>query len=240
MSAHFLQPSVIADAKAHAIREFPKESCGFVVAGTYHPCANVAEEPHKFFRFIDDAYDMALVTGALQAVLHSHPNGPAYPSADDMRGQVATGVPWGIIIANDQMAADPIMWGDQLPIPELIGRAFVHGITDCYSLIRDYYRLEREIVIPEYPRSDSWWGAGEDLYSKGFAEAGFVPIGQSEVAPGDVFLMSIKSPVLNHGGVYWGNDLILHHLPNRPSRREPAGIWKRGIDTWLRYEGDPE
>jgi hypothetical protein len=42
---------------------------------------------------------------------------------------------------------------------------------------------------------------------------------------------------VNHGGVLLEHDQILHHLPTTISARNPAGLWARAADIWLRYEG---
>jgi proteasome lid subunit RPN8/RPN11 len=247
-----LESHVIAAAQAHALAEYPKESCGVVVGTEYIACANTAADPLKDFRIDPLIYAKLLARGPVRAILHSHPDGPFYPSKHDMTSQLATAVPWGVIATDGERASLPVMWGDQLPIRPLIGREFMHGVLDCYALIRDAYRLgphelERQgiadwphapVTLPEFPREDAWWEAGEDLYRDHFAEAGFRPVERSEVQPGDVFVMKLlTSKKLNHGGLYVGNNLILHHLPSRLSRREPAGLWMRQFELWLRYEG---
>lgn len=183
------------------------------------------------------------------AVLHSHPGGPLFPSEADMRGQIASEVPWGIIPLDEDRIGDPIMWGDSLPIADVIGREFMHGVRDCYSLIRDCFRLGRDrlaaqgvadwpyepIELEEIPRDDAWWDGDQDLYGDNFARVGFRSVPLHEAMPGDVFLMSIRSPKANHGGLILPNNLILHHLPARLSRREPAGIWLRNATLILRW-----
>ena len=54
------------------------------------------------------------------------------------------------------------------------------GVSDCYSLIRDWYRTERGIALPEFPRDWEWWEYGGDLYAMGFAEAGFVKLPEND------------------------------------------------------------
>lgn len=235
-------------AQAHARAEYPKESCGLVVAGVYHACRNIAADPESDFVIHPDDHVRALKNGALEMVIHSHPNGPLSPTRADMEGQVKSGVAWAIVPLDEERMGEPLIWGGDTPIAPLIGRTFIHGISDCYSLIRDTYRLGREgcaqhgvewvfdpIELPEGPRDDNWWDAGEDLYIDNFGPAGFKRIAFEEAQPGDLFLCSIRSDKLNHGGLLLPNSLILHHLPARPSRREPAGIWARQADMWLRY-----
>lgn len=244
------------DAKQHAARLYPQESCGFIASGVYVPCENVAADPATDFEIRDERLNQAIIDGTLQFIVHSHPDAPLYPSANDMRQQIALGVPWVIIQINETQFGEIAIWGDTLPIAPIIGRPFIHGIFDCYSCLRDAFRLGKDglarfeidwphdpIVLPEVPRDDSWWKEGGDLYRDHFAKFGFREISRSEARPGDVFLMTIPHQVsnplrrINHGGVIIDGDQILHHLSGRLSRREPMGYWRRAVDLWIRYEG---
>lgn len=254
------------DAKAHARAQFPKESCGVIAGGKYHALENVAKDPSEHqkdnescdcqlcsFRIDPSVYASfaAGLSGEFQFVVHSHPNGPFYPSRADMESQKQTAVPWAIIALDAERAGDPVIWGDSLPIEPVIGRQFMHGVHDCYSLIRDCYRLgKHELVkqdildwpfepttLMDMPREDAWWDGDADLYMENFLKAGFMEIDAQDATPGDVFLAKIRSDKYNHGGLLIGNDLILHHLPSRLSRREPAGLWGRQAGVWLRYIG---
>jgi cell wall-associated NlpC family hydrolase len=169
-----------------------------------------------------------------------------------MEQQIISDVPWVIVPIHPESVDPFIIWGDSMPIAPIIGREFVHGVTDCYSCIRDAFRLGRAKLakqgvdwpfsphlIKDFPRDLDWWSPqGDrpalDLYAANFSDAGFRPIAREEVRPGDVFLTKIRSDKLNHGGVVVGGGLILHHLPGRLSRREPAGSWQRVAELWLR------
>lgn len=232
-----------ADAKKHALQEFPKEACGIVVADKYIPCVNIAPDPTTDFQ-IDDAEVMQyIIAKTLQAVIHSHPSSPlkkSSPSKQDMIGQVSTAVTWGIIDTDGEIARDPYFWGDFLFHESLIGKEFQAGVNDCYSIIRKWYFQRKDITLPEFPRDDSWWGKGEDMYMEGFSKAGFHRITKDELQDGDVVLGKVRSEIINHGGIYLDNDedgrgLILHHLPNRLSRRETAGPWTNKAEIFLRY-----
>jgi proteasome lid subunit RPN8/RPN11 len=250
-----LSPVALAAAQTHALAEFPKESCGLIVDGLYEPCVNIASDPLNDFAIAGFAQVLITSSGReIEAIVHSHPNGQRYPSNVDMRGQISSAKPWVIIATDGADCYTPTIWGDQLPIPELIGRPFMHGVTDCFSLIRDAFRLGKPglalidckewpfdpVVFDDVPRSDGWWdekdGEQLDLYADGMKLNGFKPISRDEVRAGDGFLMAIKSKTLNHAGLYLGDNLILHHLPGRLSRREPAGLWARAADLWVRWE----
>jgi proteasome lid subunit RPN8/RPN11 len=245
---------IIDAAKTHAIRDCPREAVGVIVGDRYLPQENISPDAAKTFELPVDAW---LKHGRIQGVLHSHPNGNDYPSAADMASQMATAVPWGIIICDAERATEPIWFGDQTPRPPLTGpeRYFRHGVTDCYSLIRAWYREARSIVIPDFARDWEWWnqqkqGSAEhqNLYVEGFSVAGFRRIPEYEVRPGDVFLAAIRSKNPCHGGIYLGGsgDMILHHLTSgkpvdrsRLAVREPGIRYLKYVTHWLRHKDMP-
>lgn len=245
---------VIEAIRRHAIEAWPREACGLVVAGEYVPCANLHAEPDGHGT-IGVAELMAARARGLEAVVHSHPKAAEdahyidYPSAVDMRSQLADAVPYGIVCTDGETATTPFWFGDQAPMPPLIGRGFRHGVTDCLSLIRDWYWSERRIRIKEFPREWEWWletgDANPHFYRDCFAAAGFVEI-DGAPEPGDVFRVSLRSATPNHAGIYLGGSMGLHHLtsrlpvdPTRLSLREPIGRWSGLIQEhrWLRYRG---
>jgi proteasome lid subunit RPN8/RPN11 len=243
---------------AHARAEYPKECCGLLFNDdSYLPCFNFAENPLEDFKISTEVYKTALLDASkkIAAVVHSHPNKQRFPSANDMRGQMDTAVPWIIVPLDGETVMSFTQWGDQLPTAPILGREFLHGVHDCYSLIRDTFGLGRDelakqgidwpfppIKLRDYARDDAWWVGAEadpskNLYMTNFDKAGFVEISPSEAAPGDMFYIKVMSKQVNHGGLLVGGGLLLHHLPVRLSRREPARIWLRNVDKWLRYKG---
>lgn len=256
-SPGYLSDAIIRAAKDHARAEFPKESCGIVVGDDYVPCPNIAEDPENDFEIPTAVSGKLFAAGKVKAILHSHPNGPLFPSQKDMLGQIATNVPWGIVVLDqDGRISEPLMWGDALPIVPLVGRTFMHGIADCYTLVRDIFRLGKEgmaaqgmpdwpfdpVTLPEVPRDDSWWSGDDDLYTAHLEKEGFKVIPMEQVRPGDCFLKALGTRdtnphnKLNHAGALVSPDLLLHHLPARLSVREPASLWGRAADLWVRYD----
>ncbi|MDE9456052.1 NlpC/P60 family protein, partial [Xenorhabdus bovienii] len=120
-------------------------------------------------------------------------------------------------------------------IKPLLGRPFVHGIWDCYAIVRDWYRLERNIDIPDFERSDGWWDRGENLYMKNYVSAGFVEC-SGELQIGDVIIMQVQANEPNHAGVYIGDGLMLHHMYGQLSNKVPySGYWQERAIIALRY-----
>lgn len=110
----------------------------------------------------------------------------------------------------------------------LLGRQFVHGITDCYSIIKDFYKQNYDINLTDYARPDDWWNNGENLYLDNAEKEGFTVFSYDFklLEDGNVLLFQIKSPVPNHAAIILGTKL-LHHLPKRLSCLDSFnGIWR--------------
>jgi len=232
--------STIDAIKAAALAAYPEEMCGLVVNGGFVLCENRAADPREAF-----SIDPALFVeygAALDAVVHSHPDAPCCPSAADMAQQVVCAVPFGVVSTDGCSTTDLLWWGGGVPLAPLLGRGFVHGVTDCYGAIADWYSLERGVALPVFPRDWAWWRSGGDLYRDGFERAGFQLISFSEAAPGDVVLFQLRSDVPNHGAVIDEGGLMYHHPalddpvdPFRLARREPFGRWRKHATHFLRF-----
>jgi proteasome lid subunit RPN8/RPN11 len=247
MTINHLSQATLAAMTQHArdmaSKSPPEEAVGLLIKGEYQACPNSSTEPDKGFRL---AADIISAYQGVEAIIHSHPGGPACPSAHDMRQQIATHLPW-IIMVTPVAGRPPIKeeWFSWGGVPKLdMTQGYRHGTSDCYGLIRGWYHDEKGIVLPDYPRAWEWWRGTKhsNLYLDYFADAGFVEIEDHIPKRGDVFLAAIRSPVPNHAGVYLGAGLILHHLAGRepasPSRlptKEPAERWNKFITTWLRH-----
>ncbi|RQM44756.1 phage tail protein [Paraburkholderia bannensis] len=237
---------------AHAIAEYPRECVGLVVlvqgAETYMPCANWAATPSEQFVLAGEDYARAEDAGEIVALVHSHPGAPARPSAADKAMCEQSGIASWLIVslgvqANGSIAVDD--WCEFGPsgfIAPLVGRQFAHGVHDCYAIVRDWYRLERDVVLPDFARRDDWWDDGHSsLYLDNYRAAGFEDVGPgAELQVGDVLLMQIRSRngVPNHAGIYIGDGHFLHHMHGRLSGRAVwGGMWAQCIRTVLRYRG---
>lgn len=234
---------VNAAIKAHAAENLDVEICGAVVVqdGTWHyeRLANMARDKANRFH-IDEGQLLAL--GPVAAIVHSHPQGPAFPSFADMRQQAAMALPWGIVVPAPHADEGLFWFGDGITYP-LMKRCYRHGVTDCYALVRDWYAAQMQVSLIDQARGWQWWQQGEDLYTSSLAKAGFSRLDEAAVAqPGDVALAAILSPVVNHALIWVDAGLVLHHPagrhgfdPIRLPRIEPAERWRRYIRFWVRH-----
>lgn len=228
--------------KEQAKEEFPHESCALVLEdGEYVKCENISDTPEEHFLVSPKVF--IKYKDRIKYFLHSHPNGPDYPSELDMKAQMECDFPWGIVCTDGVQCLQPFYWGKGVERPALIGRGFRHGVTDCYSLIRDFYKLEMNEEVPDIPREWEWWSKGKNLYEDFLEFAGFEKHDvRSNPQVGDIPFFSIRSDVPNHAGIYVGNGLLLHHTCgisgcdfSSIARREPIARRMQYVDFWARY-----
>ncbi|MFW5407750.1 C40 family peptidase [Pectobacterium brasiliense] len=231
-----LTKKVLAAVQRHAEQSYPKESCGLIIragrAHEYVECVNTHTSPGDEFRIAPDEYAAAEDAGEVVAVVHSHPDATSRPSSRDLAMCEETGLPWVIISWPEGDVRTIVPQGAEL---EIKGRPFVHGVWDCYGLIRDWYQRERGITLLNFEREDEWWKNGGDLYRDHYAEAGFYRH-DGPLLPGDVVVMQYMSDVPNHAGVYIGDEKMLHHLYGQRAGIVPyGGFWQERTILTLRY-----
>ncbi|WP_170930748.1 C40 family peptidase [Yersinia intermedia] len=191
------------------------EVCGLIVDGrSLVRCRNSHPTPERHFRISDDDWLNAEAAGEITAVFHSHPELKLVLSGADRTGQLATGIDWWLASGGKIRKFRPVA--------HLLGRTFIHGVVDCYTLFRDAYHL-CGIDLPDFERTNGWWLRGENLYLKNMAANGFHEVDMQDVQLGDVFIRrAFPESDPCHAMIYLGDNTILHHEnTGRLSRREP-------------------
>lgn len=231
--------------RSEALQAFPHEAVWLITEKDCYQVENTHEDPENFFDVSAEDVRDAQIEGLL-AVVHSHTNGQDYPSSADMQSQINTDVPWGIVTCDGVNSGQIFWWGGNSAetLESLEDRTFRHGATDCYSLVRDYYRIKLNIELPEFPREWEWWTTDGDLLRNGFEKAGFSVV-KGNPKPNDVWLASLanRDAKLNHCGILTDNDLTLHHpganIPVSSSRKatiEPIYRYLQNIQVWVRHK----
>ncbi|MGC6453398.1 MAG: Mov34/MPN/PAD-1 family protein [Candidatus Puniceispirillaceae bacterium] len=230
---------------AHANDDRRHEICGVVASDgggkgpTYHRVPNRAATPRT--AFVIDPQSLTGV-GRVLAVVHSHPQGPPWPSSDDLRQSQADDLAWGIVLPKGQPHAGLFWFGGPVTMP-LMTRGYRHGVSDCYALVRDWFAATYGLGLIDRPRGWQWWQQGDDIYTDHFAQSGFVRLpADAELAIGDVALAAVLGDVINHALIHLGDGVVLHHPagrdgfdPARLPRSEPVERWRRYIRFWARH-----
>ena len=220
----------------HVLDCYPQEACGVVKEDIFYPLENIHSNPADNF-LIDEHITYSLL-GKKYKILHSHTmetyvDDPRTPSYEDMLGQRNTQVPWGIVHCDGENVTD-ILWLEDETITELEGRTYIHNVYDCFTLARDWYRLNRNIDFGTHPRPADWQRWNPHYIEQNYEKLGFVP--SIAHAEGDILLFSIEACYPNHIGVYLGNGEFLHHLHGRKSRKDNISKWKRQLVKVLKYD----
>lgn len=214
-------------AYEHAKSEIPKEACGLVaiVKGRerYFPCKNLASYPDEMFIIDPDDYARVESIGEIIEVFHSHPLCSADPSGADLVACEKTGLPWTICSPESNSWFSFAPSGYEAP---LVGRQWVWGVSDCWTLTRDWYK-HHGISLVDWDRPISPEEFEENpLFDQCWKDTGFFVIDDSsEMQFGDALLMQIEGRGLNHCGVYIGDQLVLHHIRGRLSSSDVYGEW---------------
>ena len=214
-------------ALAHAKEQDPKESVGLLLnikgKEIYFPCRNLALTAHQCFILDPEDYVKADEAGQITGIVHSHPTTPAVASEADKLSCEKSGLPWYIVNPKTET------WGFYEPSgykAPIIGRPWVWGVTDCWSLVRDWYKEEKNIELRDWQRPITPEEfLANPMFEKCAWRTGFRELRPEEkLEKGDLLFMSIGAVGLNHVAIFLG-DMILHHLADRLSCKEPYNEW---------------
>jgi len=218
---------VLKEITAHAETSPNKEICGLITTAKrrmkYIPCRNIAEKHHDFVIHPEDYAD-AEDKAEIICIVHSHTYVNPNPTPADLVQIEKHGLPW--LIINYPTLKWTLSYPTGYEAPYL-GRPFVHGIFDCYSIWRDHYKRELNIEFEDYHRDWEWWLKGQNLYEDHMEEMGMVKV--DDLKKHDVIMMQVGSPVINHVAIYLGDGLILQHIMGKLSSKDVYGGWYRKI-----------
>jgi len=214
-------------ALLHAKEEDPKESCGLLLnikgKQKYYPCQNLSISNYQEFIINPEDYVAADNLGEIIGVVHSHPITPPIPSQADLIGCEQSNQAWHIVNPKTEE------WGYCEPTgykPSIIGREWVWGVTDCWSLVRDYYQEKLNIKLRDWDRPltlDEF--NANPMFERCAWRTGFRELRNEEkTLNGDLLFMSILSNNLNHVAIFL-DGMVLHHLVDRLSCKEPYSEW---------------
>ena len=214
-------------ALAHAKEQDPDESCGLLLnirgKERYHPCRNLSAQSDEYFILDPEDYIKGSNLGEITAIIHSHPDTPPVASQADKMSCEQTKLPWYIVNPKTEQ------WGYYEPCgykAPLLGRPWVWAVTDCWSLIVDWYKEEKGIELLDYERPTRIEEFTDDpVFERYLPSRGFKLLEPDEsLKNGDVLAMSILGKGLNHVAIFIDGD-VLHHSADRLSCREPYSPW---------------
>tara|TARA_R110000772_G_scaffold249530_3_gene364026 strand:- start:10549 stop:11265 length:717 start_codon:yes stop_codon:yes gene_type:complete len=223
--------------KAHAWKEAPNESCGYICHDKNRGIIktikgeNVSDTPKTHFLIDGSSYLKALTSGG-KVIGFYHSQKEKEPSELDKKTAKIHDLA-SVIYSLDYDCFDTIYPTDYcLPYE---GREFEFGKGDCFSLVRDFYKNEFNIVINDYERSLSWLNKNSNIFESKYKTEGFKVV----KAPkhGDIIMLSYYGDKTTHLGIYMERNLILHHPRGRLSIIESIkSPTEKKIKKFIRHE----
>jgi proteasome lid subunit RPN8/RPN11 len=254
-----LPDNIRAAMREDAAKRQPEEACGFVLRVNgelvLRPAKNTSNRPvatrqhAATFRIAPEDFEAAEDEGEIVELYHSHVNESPNPSPTDIAISEKHQIVSRII---SYPGFEEFVYVPKGYAPPLLGRTFVHGIWDCYALLRDFYREKLSIELPDFEREDEWWlpkknekgeiiAPAQNLYLDHLEEAGFRRV--EDLRLYDAILMQINSDVPNHVAVYVAEGMIMHHLFDRKSCEQPYhanfGYYAKHSYAICRHETNP-
>ena len=216
-----------ADALLHAKEQDPKESCGLLLnirgKEEYFPCQNLAITSHQCFIMNPEDFVKGDALGEIIGIVHSHPTTPPVASEADKISCEQSNLPWYIVNPKTEQ------WGEYAPAgyePDMIGLPWVWGVSDCWALVRRYYKEKLNIELRDWERPLTPEQFQDDpMFERCAKDTGFIELKNEEkLKNNDLLFMSIGAVGLNHVAIFVDGDVI-HHLRDRLSCKEPYSPW---------------
>lgn len=238
--------SVATRIREIAELRYPYEACGFIVGAGKKTLViekqNEAHNKRAQFLMNPEAWIEAEQEGEILGVWHTHVEEPAQPSPADLAACEESELPWFLMSIHKRSDcfefSDLIYFEPKGYEQPYVGRPYVYGTFDCWSLVVDYLKRELGISISNsYPRLENFWLKDEtNFFDTHFANEGLIEV-DGELQKGDVLMFQTDvSGHANHVGVFIGNNQFLHHVQGRLSTIDTyGGYWEKHTIRHLRH-----
>ncbi len=222
-----MNAEIKAKVKAHALKDNPYEACGYICANylgevSVVPCENMAHNKRGRFSVHPKMEAEAEKHGQIVAFYHSHAGEFAIPennrfSKEDLDISYEACLPALLYVHPDDT------WHyyqpDTYEPSDLLGRPFIWGIWDCYSLVKDHFKKKKGVKLGTYLPPDNATSLSDFGYERFIANEPFHEVSFEELKEDDVIIFKIKSNFCNHSAVYLGNNEFIHQPINRMSSK---------------------
>ena len=208
------------------------EICGIMIADTIYPCKNVSVNPIKNFSISSLDYLKLSKIGKIDYIYHSHNKNAAFSEFDKINL-------YNLKLKGLLYCKNTDSFHYFLPESyqnKYVGRQFEIGVSDCLSLVSDYYKNELNIELPNIKREDGWYKKAPNIINENIPLA-LIKVELKNGQKNDIAVFDLlNNGTPCHFGIYLGNDLILHHSRNKLSTIElMSPERKRRIAYLLRW-----
>jgi proteasome lid subunit RPN8/RPN11 len=222
----------------HALGMMPNEACGFIYTNnnTIHvlPCKNISPEPTEAFEIAEEDYIRCTHLGEVVGIYHSHSEGTAF-SEEDIERAEEWALPYFLYAIKE---GEFRVYYPKEYTPSYLGRPFIWGHNDCYTIVREYYRRELNIALGDYDCDESFENSERQDILIGLEKEGFIMSTDfTNIEIGDVLLFQFSKVYPQHVGIYMGGNRFLHQPLKGQSRIEQIdGIWAQNLKAVLRHK----
>ena len=221
--------------KEQSIQEAPSECCGLIVKNERNkpvvfPCENISKEKEDNYRISPEDYLAASELGDIEAVYHSHSKEYHW---DNFTPLDLLNEEHGLEIVLYLLHKDKFLISSQNNyLNQYLERDYVPKVTDCFTLLTDFYRDQLDIHVTKYDYSifdffneENWENKKESPFDVFFEKEGFEEVQYEDIKMYDVlFFKNVNkfAPTFScHMGLYVGNDTMLHQPFNKVSELSP-------------------
>jgi proteasome lid subunit RPN8/RPN11 len=208
-----------------------EETCGFVLTdGSVIQVNNVADDRHTTFSI--NPQDYAKYDDQITGIWHTHLELAGFSPLDQQVLMTDT-LPWAVYCLADNSFHEC----DFTTVAPFLGRPFIFGLYDCYSLISDKLH-EMEVELPPWPRGTwgEWDTPGFNPFDMAWPEIG-EPVYNGKYQEGDILLLNLGNHPghTDHVGVFLDRRTFLHHPAQHKSRKQLFGsYWERRLNWVIR------
>lgn len=231
MKDNMLRTTSLNEIKQYAILSKPEECCGLVLETLtgvkIWPTENCSEyDRTKTFKIHPFEVIKIEDQGKLIGIYHSH-NSPSkeriFSELDIRNAQIHK-----IMSIVYNTVEEQFCFLTETSQLKYLGRKFLIGQNDCFSLIHDYFKNELKIELGNYPRDNKWFIKNPTIWldnvEKGGCKIVFKGSALEEFALKKYDILLSDGPIEGvpcHGALYIGNGMVLHHPRNKLSTLEP-------------------
>ena len=116
----------------------------------------------------------------------------------------------------------------------LVGRQWLYGKFDCYTIVRDYYKL-LGIIMPDYERPKDLI-TSKSIFLDQAKKCNFKQIDFEDRSKDDVLIMKLGTKNPMHAAIFLGDNTILHQKYESLSCTENYNLYyRRSTKAVFRY-----
>ena len=219
--------------KAHSLKESPDECCGLLLLNKKNvleafPCRNIAQDKENEFVVCQLDYLKAAMNGKIVGIYHSH------CIQDNSFSELDKQISYKLNLKNIVYILKRDSFEEYSPenyYNKYVDKDFVIGVSDCLSIVENYYNEEFGIKIFHYERTADWDKDYPEFvkdklaefcdsqnFDKFFEKENFVKIeGIENARKLDIIVFKYLENYPSHFGIYLGQNHILHQPRNKKS-----------------------